>query len=78
MKILDIAIDNSVFYRRYYVLNTDVKDGGCNDKFFEGGKDNLGKQIKPLKQAKIWAKANGYTHVQVVRITRGKDKLYEL
>ena len=77
MKTLQIALDGSVSYTCYYALNKDVKVGS-NDRFFEGKIDDSGKRIKPLQQAKIWAKENDYTHLEVVRITRGKDKLYVL
>lgn len=71
-KVLEIAIDNGVKHTCYYVLNKEVHVG-CSDKFFEGTKD-----IKPLKQAKIWAKENGYNVLQIVRISRGKNKTYKL
>lgn len=47
----------------YYVLNSNI------DKFFEGK--------SPLKEAKIYAKENGFTHLKVISTTlRKEDKLY--
>ena len=77
MKILEIAIDSGVKHTRYYALNKEVSDGRGNDIFFEGNNID-GKRILPLKEAKIWAKVNGYTHLNVVRLTKGKDKSYTL
>ena len=75
-RILEVALDNGVQHTRYYALNKEVSIG-CNDRFFEG--TTIGSvKIQPLKEAKIWAKKNGFTHLQTVRITRGVDKLYIL
>lgn len=72
MKTLSISIDNdSPFKRRYWVLNSEVSEG-CNSKFFEGMRD-----LKPLAEAKKWAKDNGYEILKVVGNTiRQKDKIY--
>ena len=77
MKILEIGIDNGVRHTRYYTLNKDVHDGRGNDIFFEGAYVDE-KRVLPLKEAKIWAKAHGYTQLDVVRLTKGRDKTYIL
>jgi len=85
IKTLEIALDNGVKHTRYFVLTNGISDG-CNDKFFEGitqpdyinVKPPHYRSVSPLKEAKLWAKERGYTHLQVTRISRGKDKLYTL
>jgi hypothetical protein len=76
MKTLEIALDGSVKHTRYYTLTLEA-GVGCDDRFFEGTTID-GKIIRPLKQAKIWAKENGYTHLEVIRISRGKNKSFVL
>lgn len=72
-KVLEIALDNGIKETRYWTLNYHI---GCDAKFFEGGEVD-GKRVFPLKEAKIWAKANGYTHLEVISLTRGKtNKIY--
>jgi len=84
-KTLEIALDNGVKHTRYFILSTGG-NGLVPDKFFEGivlpehkyvGPPHY-KSITPLKEAKLWAKEQGYTHLQVTRISRGKNKFYTL
>ena len=71
MKTLQIFLDREVKHTCYVTINFSI----CgNAKFFEGGENS-----KPLKQAKNWAKKNGYTHLEVVSLTTKKqDKIYIL
>lgn len=77
VKTLEIALDNSVRHTCYYVLNKDVNVCGYNDRFFEGIEFE-GRRVTPLKEAKIWAKKNGYTFLEVVKIKNGQIKKYTL
>lgn len=73
-KTLEIALDNGVKHTRYWSLNTP----GSDAMFFDGGY-KPGAKITPLKEAKIWAKKKGYTHLKVVSFKRNKeDKIYKL
>lgn len=75
--ILEIALESKRDFRgtRYFTINYSVC---ANSTFFEGATiDN--KRVTPLKEAKIWAKKNGYTHLKVVSYTLSKgDKTYNL
>ena len=72
-KILEIALDKGINKTVYCTMNYSV---GCDSKFFEGTIIN-NKKITPLKEAKIWAKSNGYTHLKVISLKFGKsDKIY--
>ena len=63
--------DKTVKHTMYFTMN---KAGV--DKFFEGV-DPQGR--KPLQQAKVWAKKNGYTHLKVISSSFGKsDVIYML
>ena len=70
-KILEIALDLGVQYTRYYTLTKEA-GLGCDDRFFEGESLPDGTYIQPLKEAKIWAKKNGYTKLIVVSFKRKK------
>lgn len=71
-KILEITIDKGRFSRSYFSLTNSV------DKFFEGTVID-GEKISPLKEAKIWAKEKGFTHLKVISLTLSKsDKIYTL
>lgn len=73
MKILEIAIDKGVKQTRYWTLNYSI---GCDSKFFEG---ESSKSLKPLQEAKIWAKKNGYDALKVISLKSNvKDKIYIL
>ncbi len=71
-KILEVALDSGVRHTRYYSLNKEVSYMG-GDRFFEAENG-----LRPLAVAKKWAKENGYTHLETVRITRGRYKKYTL
>lgn len=62
-------------HTRYWTMNYSV---GSDAKFFEGTTvDN--KRVLPLQESKIWARVNGYTHIEVVSLKRGeKDKIIRL
>lgn len=76
-KILEIGLDSGVKHTCYVVFNNDV-GVGCNSLFFEGIKTE-DSYIKPLKEAKMWAKNHGYTHLKVISMSLKKsDKIYTL
>jgi hypothetical protein len=64
-KVLEIIKDCTI-HTSYATMNSPIT------RFFEGGKS-------PLRDAKKWAKENGYTHVKLIstRISQ-KNKLYIL
>lgn len=71
-EILEIALDNSVKYTRYWTLNTTRS----NSIFFEGSSSQ---KLKPLAEAKKWAKEKGYKQLVIVSLKRNKsDKTYFL
>lgn len=73
-------------FTSYVVLNSEVSDGQGNSIFFEGSRRMLNSERKkykrmltPLSQAKLWARANGYTHLTLVSLKMNKkDKHYVL
>ena len=69
MKVLEIIKDGHVNHTRYWTMSK-----MSSEKCFEGNDT-----MKPLKQAKSWAKDNGYTHLTVISTSlRKSDKTYTL
>ena len=74
-KTLSIILDKGFKHTRYTTLNYSI---GCDSIFFEGTEIS-GKKVSPLKEAKIWAKSNNFTILEVVSLSLSKkDRIYRL